>query len=318
MDADTRRLGSALVSVPRVAWPSLPDLPALRGPTIPAVGRSFYLYSENTVLKLGAHEEEAVMTGFARGLLGHCVPEAKAVVTIGEKINGILLGRIRGQPLKVVWPSLDAAQQAIVKRNLRDVLVRLRTPQFDYIGRPGRRPFTLFDEFGPHAHAFCDTHEQWDRARIAALNEHADASSLPRLVERQSASSRGGHRAVLTHGDLSDGNILVDADSLEITGLIDWEMANVAPTYFEYVAARLAGGHLPEWRKVLLEVLQMVLRFECSGGDVKTEEAGASEDRYRQALHQWKELVDVERVAQGFGPDCYWTFEEPTTPGLSH
>jgi aminoglycoside phosphotransferase (APT) family kinase protein len=63
------------------------------------------------------------------------------------------------------------------------------------------------------------------------------------------------------HADLSDRNILIDPDSLEITGLIDWERANTAPAYFEWVTANLCGGHQPAWRLELLDVLRSVLRM---------------------------------------------------------
>lgn len=48
--------------------------------------------------------------------------------------------------------------------------------------------------------------------------------ALPALFD--SASS---YPQVLTHGDLSVTNILVDEDNLEITGVVDWSLAAVLP-----------------------------------------------------------------------------------------
>ncbi|KAJ3520727.1 hypothetical protein NM688_g9121 [Phlebia brevispora] len=97
-------------------------------------------------------------------------------------------------------------------------------------------------------------------------------------------------------------------------------MANIMPAYFEYAAARLSGGHLPEWRTELLDVLRMVLRREC--GTVRMEDLGARgevrgsdnvgegiEEEYRKTMRAWNAVVDVERFAQGYDDDCAWTFE---------
>lgn len=124
-------------------------------------------------------------------------------------------------------------------------------------------------------------------------------------------------RPVLIHGDLSDRNVLIDSSTLEVTGLIDWEMANVAPAYFEYVDARLSGGHEPEWRIELLDILSRVLRIECtravgesaqdSGHQSATEQV---KELFEATLAAWRALIDVERAAQGYSDDCYWTFED--------
>ncbi|THZ78388.1 hypothetical protein D6C85_01076 [Aureobasidium pullulans] len=49
----------------------------------------------------------------------------------------------------------------------------------------------------------------------------------------------------------------------QVTGFLDRGLARITPSYFEHVAARLACGQDPRWRKVLLEVLRQVLRIEC-------------------------------------------------------
>ncbi|KAI0729137.1 hypothetical protein C8Q72DRAFT_830347, partial [Fomitopsis betulina] len=85
--------------------------------------------------------------------------------------------------------------------------------------------------------------------------------------------------------------MLIDPDTLEITGIIDWDAAAVMPAYHEYA------------RKELLEVFRNVLRAECEvvGGD--------GGQRYEGELAAWNELVDVERAAQGYSDSCWSTFE---------
>lgn len=49
---------------------------------------------------------------------------------------------------------------------------------------------------------------------------------------------------VVTHGDLSPTNIMVDPETLSITGLVDWSLAKIAPFGLELSALRLLSGAL--------------------------------------------------------------------------
>lgn len=51
-----------------------------------------------------------------------------------------------------------------------------------------------------------------------------------------------GYRQVLTHGDLSLTNVLVDQDTLEITGIVDWSMASARPFGMELDSLFLMTG----------------------------------------------------------------------------
>ncbi|AEO71211.1 uncharacterized protein THITE_2123381 [Thermothielavioides terrestris NRRL 8126] len=48
---------------------------------------------------------------------------------------------------------------------------------------------------------------------------------------------RGGHDIVLTHGDLSQRNIIVDGDG-RLAGIVDWEHSGWYPTYWEFTSFR--------------------------------------------------------------------------------
>ncbi|RDX53215.1 hypothetical protein OH76DRAFT_1399846 [Lentinus brumalis] len=201
----------------------------------------------------------------------------------------------------------------------------MRARRFDYYGRPCRQPYIIDSaEEGPATHVCCMSRSEWDESRVRALQVSRRAPPTDRALalqrlQRETNGANGWDRPVLTHGDLSDRNILVDPDTLAITGFIDWETEDFLPAYFDYVAARLSSGHQPEWRVELLDVLRLVLRRECEGdaecavgyGHVGSEvEAG---EMYKRTTAAWDAVVDVERCAQGLSDDCYWTFE----PGLS-
>ncbi|KAK7966300.1 uncharacterized protein PG986_000577 [Apiospora aurea] len=54
----------------------------------------------------------------------------------------------------------------------------------------------------------------------------------------------GSWLQVVTHGDLSQTNILVDPETLSITGLVDWSLATVAPFGLELSALRRMSGSM--------------------------------------------------------------------------
>ena len=260
-----------------ITWQTLPALQELEASTILCVSRRIYVYSPEAILKTASSKDEALITELANEVLGSLAPRVEAFVSVLEPrlMEGILMARRPGVLLVDVWPSLDSPQRTKAKTSLIALLVRMRAPRerFDYYGRPGQQPYITPTEFGWNKkHDFCRTRADWDESRMRALRAAAEDAEVPEdripILERvQHETGTIGatlvDAPVLTHGDLSDRNILVDPITLEVTGLIDWELANIAPAYFEYATARLCGGHLPEWRKELLEVLCNVLQAAC-------------------------------------------------------
>ncbi|KAK1150160.1 hypothetical protein N8T08_000059 [Aspergillus melleus] len=205
--------------------------------------------------------------------------------------QGLILTHQPGTPLVELWPSLTPLQRQTIKAELCRLLVRMRTHHFSYYGRPTRQPYLLFSESGTETYVCCASRSEWDDSRVRALQASAPDAECAVALERVQRDTTGAgdwDRPVLSHGDFSDRNILVDPSTLAVMGFLDWEMANIMRAYYEYVAARLSGGHRPEWRRELLDVLRSVLRCEC--------DAGRQEDL--------DAVVDVERIAQGYDNDC--------------
>ncbi|KAF2717595.1 hypothetical protein K431DRAFT_196944, partial [Polychaeton citri CBS 116435] len=60
----------------------------------------------------------------------------------------------------------------------------------------------------------------------------------PARINYIHSTMSGGHRIVMTHGDLCPLNILVESDDRpRITGIVDWETAGAYPEYREYINA---------------------------------------------------------------------------------
>ncbi|CAD0093461.1 unnamed protein product [Aureobasidium mustum] len=304
------------------------EFTSLGGTTILDFGRQFYIYAPSTILKLGTDEGEAAMTALAHNILGKVVPNVSGLVHIADlQDQGLLLDHQPGIPLVELWSTLSPTEQATVTKSLVDLLVRMRAPRegLDYYGRPNGQPYITLSELGPNdTHSYCHTYQEWSASRVHALHKSMEESEIDEArvqelehIQQETTAEKKTliDLPVLTHGDLSDRNILVDPSTLQVTGLIDWELANVAPAYFEYAAARLCGGHDPPWRKVLLKVLRQVLRIECDRALHESDPerdftASEKENLFTNAMAAWNSLVDVERSAQGFSDACYWTFEE--------
>ncbi|KAH0361813.1 hypothetical protein KCU65_g8435, partial [Aureobasidium melanogenum] len=326
MNRDPDQQGAELYQV--ITGPNLPDLPRFTGTTIRDFGRQFYNYTPSIILKLDTDEGEAAMTALAHEILGKVVPSVSGLVSIDDlQEQGILIDRQPGVPIVEIWSTLNPTDQATVVKSLVDLLVRMRAPreELNYYGRPNERPYVTLNELGPnHTHHFCRTYEEWSASRVDALKRFAEDSEIDEAriqelehVQHETSAEKTSlvDLPVLTHGDLSDRNILVDPSTLQVTGLIDWELANIAPAYFEYTVARFCGGHDPAWRKVLLEVLRQVLRIECDRALYDTETkrkftASEKENLFTDVMTAWNSLVNVERPAQGYSDACYWTFEE--------
>ncbi|KAH7309850.1 hypothetical protein B0I35DRAFT_490501 [Stachybotrys elegans] len=285
---------------PGERWDSLPELPLPTGPTILNIGRRLFKHSPTTILKFGIHEDEGIMTVLGHSILGSCVPQVTSMVTVPAESSdispsnhirhGIVITRQPSIPLVQLWPSLTSEQRESVKAELFHLLVRMRSCRFSYSGRPNRQPYLLFTEFGTETYVYCASRSEWDDSRIRALhanNPEPERAVALEKIQRGTNGADGWDRPVLTHGDLSDRNVL-------------------------YIVARLSGGHDPPWRKELLDVLRSVLRYEYNDQHQEDPDAVMFDDESegcRKTLAAMDAFVDVERIAQGYDDDCYWTFE---------
>lgn len=175
---------------------------AVRGPEAPAV--------------------DAAVLRLVRGLLP--VPEVLEVRRARPGQPGMLVtSLLPGVRLDVLLPRLDAEERATVGTRLGLLVGRLATMP---LPRPG---------------AFVDADlrvEPWPSGDVAGLVEEAGAGSALRdwprpsydgllEVARQAQTRLDGvRRTCLVHSDLNPKNLLVDAETLEVTGLVDWEFAH--------------------------------------------------------------------------------------------
>ncbi|KAH8761195.1 kinase-like domain-containing protein [Diaporthe sp. PMI_573] len=172
----------------------------------------------------------------------------------------VLSDLVAGEPLSDAWDGLSSADRAGVVVQLREQVARMRACAQPYIGRVGNKPTrNIYDRLPttycgpfPSEEAFDD----WCMERVPVGFFGLAHWRWPRWLEKERRRSSG--RFVLTHGDLSPRNIMVEDG--KITGIVDWERSGFFPEYAEYAFAMKLCHKFQSsekwWVPVLKEVLQ--------------------------------------------------------------
>lgn len=172
-----------------------------------------------------AVEVDAAVLRLVRGLLP--VPEVLEVRRPDAHAGtpGLLVTTfLPGERLEAVLPRLDDNGLSLVGENLGRALARLahvpmlRTGVFaDSDLRV--EPFPAAEDLVSwvDAHATGSALEEWTPADLDGLRNVADDAQ--RLLDRFD-------RVVLVHSDFNAKNLLVDPDTLHLTGVLDWEFAH--------------------------------------------------------------------------------------------
>ncbi|KND86254.1 hypothetical protein TOPH_09114 [Tolypocladium ophioglossoides CBS 100239] len=152
----------------------------------------------------------------------------------------IVMRRIKGQMAWHGWRDRSRESKKRILHQLRRMISELRSiDPPEGVGVAGvdggpfcdcRLPCKLF--WGPFA-----TTRDFHRALANNADPEADYENLPPdLPELLSFYRQPFGKSVLTHGDLSSLNILVNWD--EVVGIIDWETSGWFPPYWEYSCAK--------------------------------------------------------------------------------
>ncbi|KLP14639.1 uncharacterized protein LW94_8072 [Fusarium fujikuroi] len=205
----------------------------------------------------GIDRAQADMMHYAatHGVLAPKVRGVYDVITRRPIARVMISERVPGVPLVDVWQNMSQAEQASIKEQLRAQIKQMRTLIQPYIGRIDKQPTrNIYNTtFVRHCGPFEDeeSFDEWCLARLPGGS--FQRWKWKRVLEKQRRKSTG--RFVLTHGDLSPRNIMLDGST--ITGIIDWELSGFYPEYVEYAVAMGLGPGIEEWWvPVLKEVLE--------------------------------------------------------------
>ncbi|TQV94306.1 hypothetical protein V2A60_002660 [Cordyceps javanica] len=163
----------------------------------------------------------------------------------------IVMRHIKGQMAGHRWLSRTEESKTRILDQLRRMITELRsvppptgTGVSSIDGGPFydcRLPSRLY--WGPYA-----TVREFHEALIDGMSldtEYTLAPDLADLSELFKFYRQSGNELVLTHGDLSSLNILVQGDA--VIGIVDWETAGWFPVYWEYTCAKYVNPQNPFW-----------------------------------------------------------------------
>lgn len=171
-----------------------------------------------------AHEVDAALLHLVRGL----VPVADVLEVrqaAGDLPPLLVTSFLPGERADLVLPGLDDAGLATLGRNLGALLARLATMPMLRAG--------MFVDSDLRIDPFVDADTDltaWVTAHDLGL-EPGEQAGLDEVAEGAQADLDGVRRVSLVHSDLNPKNLLVDPDTLEVTGLVDWEYAHAGTPY---------------------------------------------------------------------------------------
>jgi len=227
--------------------------------TLQAAGRLTF-EGPNTVRKQGAWwriRREVEAMEYVRHRTSIPIP---AVIEVhsdseqGESQRWMLMERLPGVELGAAWPKMseDARTETIEQlRSCFKQLHRLRPDGAGWIGscsggpaydhrldnRSARGPFPTVGDF----------HD----SLVAPLKE----CPRPDWASKYRDQLPDNHDIVFAHADLSWEHILVDPETGDVNGILDWEMAGFWPAWWEYRKALFGSRSQPWWADVLRQVM---------------------------------------------------------------
>jgi aminoglycoside phosphotransferase (APT) family kinase protein len=174
-----------------------------------------------------AVDVDAALLRLMRGIVP--VPEVLEVRRPAGDLPALLVTEfLPGERADLLLPTLDADGRADLGTNLGRLLDRLAHVPTLRGGRfvDGDLRIDEFPGVSDGLPGWVDAH----REALTGWDEDA-LSGLASLAERAQDLSDAVDRTCLVHSDFNPKNLLVDPETLEVTGLLDWEFAHSGSPY---------------------------------------------------------------------------------------
>lgn len=208
-----------------------------------------YKIDAKTVVKTGDSvrlAEAAAMT-LVRKHTSIPVPEIyNAYIDPATGHARIVMEFVEGERLAEAWDNFDADQKQQVLEQLRNFMSQLRNMKENFIGSVDGTACEdqLFSEdigaYGPYK-----DESEFNDGIITALKDTLTSGWVDKVCDMVIALK--GHDIVMTHGDLSPRNIIVQGT--KVVAILDWEMSGFYPEYWEYVKALYRPAWESNWIK---------------------------------------------------------------------
>jgi aminoglycoside phosphotransferase (APT) family kinase protein len=173
-----------------------------------------------------AAEVDAAVLRLVRGLLP--VPDVLEVRRADPSAGTpalLVTSYLPGTRLDEVLPASDEAMAATIGRNLGLILARLAQMPMLSPGMFADRELHIVP-MPPEAESLQSWVERCSESSSLAMWDPTDAERLAKVAERAQELLDLTDRACLVHSDFNPKNVLVDPETGEVTGLVDWEFAH--------------------------------------------------------------------------------------------
>ncbi|HET8559197.1 MAG TPA: phosphotransferase [Marmoricola sp.] len=175
-----------------------------------------------------APEVDAAVLRLVRGLLPVAeVLEVRRAGPAGESPGLLVTSRLPGERLEDVLPGLDRDGLARVGGTLGTVLGRLGHMAMPRPGAFVDRDLTI----APMPREAADLRSWVEHHRDRLAWPTGDLDRLRRVADRAQPLLDLTDRCCLVHSDFNPKNVLVDPETLDVTGLVDWEYAHSGSPY---------------------------------------------------------------------------------------
>ena len=170
------------------------------------------------------------------------MPEPLGAISIG-RYNYLFMTYVKGVALSSLWADLTPDLKTSVQLQLGEILKCLRKAPLPsrYLGSgdpPRCKDLRRHVRSSPD---FISSEAEFNKFLISTRRE-----LNPVYLELCTSQIGTNHQIVMTHSDIRLDNILVlqpTTDTIQITGLIDWELSGAYPEYWEYVKALHGVNH---------------------------------------------------------------------------
>lgn len=208
-----------------------------------------YKIDANTIVKTGdsVRLAEATAMELVRSKTTIPVPEVWNAYT--DPVTGhahIVMEFVEGDCLVDVWDTYNTDEKQLVLQQLRDIVSQLRLLPGSFIGAVDGTACEdpLFEveigAYGPY-----QNEPAFNEGIITALKNTLSSGWVNTVCDM--VGTLKDHKIVMTHGDLSPRNILVQGS--KVVAILDWEMSGYYPEYWEYVKALYRPAWKSSWIK---------------------------------------------------------------------
>jgi aminoglycoside phosphotransferase (APT) family kinase protein len=145
----------------------------------------------------------------------------------------LLTDLLPGERLETVLPHADAGLRRRLAHSVADVLARLNGIPFRRAGAFSDATLAVTDHPDVPASLVDWLHQHFDDSDDSPLTgwPAADRDGLMQIADHAEDVLADTDRWCLAHSDFNAKNLLVDPESGEVTGLVDWEFAHAGTPY---------------------------------------------------------------------------------------